>query len=317
MIQQQIIKYLTVFISFIISYISLWFLSLPILLVLYFVVVILVENTNLLNYEVGYVLVYIIFFMPILFAIYKFIQITFMNIEKLISTELTQSNESIIKLDMNKNYQDETNNKIIKAVTEAKKDLKCKKDIIIYRIQSNIFNAYAMSNFKKESVIAVYDGLVSSTTNEQLKSIIGHEIGHINNNDSLLKLISFAVQYNMPKFQEYSNTIMQTIQGVANKIPLLGVFVMFYGLFYQLISVLISLIMNINRFLQNFGYKQAEYIADSNGAKATSPQIMVDSLELIKKLEDEQKKENNSLLMILLSEHPSTENRIKQLEKGL
>ena len=72
---------------------------------------------------------------------------------------------------------------------------------------------------------------------------------------------------------------------------------------------------HINNMIQHFGYKQFEYIADNIGAKVTNNQTMIDTLTLMKDLEDKNKSDVN-ILMTLLSEHPKTENRIKKLKEG-
>ena len=75
-------------------------------------------------------------------------------------------------------------------VNEVRSQLNCKMDINILRVKSNIFNAYAMSNLKGQAAIVVYDGLYNSLSFEALKSVIGHEMGHIINKDTIFKATS-------------------------------------------------------------------------------------------------------------------------------
>ena len=95
----------------------------------------------------------------------------------------------------------------------------------------------------------------------------------------------------------------------------LGLFFLFYNLAYRLLVTITDLVLYINNMIQYFGYKQFEYIADNIGAKVTSNKIMIETLTIMKDLEDENKSDVN-ILMTLLSEHPKTENRIKKLKEG-
>jgi Zn-dependent protease with chaperone function len=200
-------------------------------------------------------------------------------------------------------------------VNEVRSQLNCKMDINILRVKSNIFNAYAMSNLKGQAAIVVYDGLYNSLSFEALKSVIGHEMGHIINKDTIFKLFNFSFQYNIVRFKNYSFIIMNFIQKMSNSIPFLGLFFLIYNLAYRLLVTITDLVLYINNMIQYFGYKQFEYIADNIGAKVTSNKIMIETLTIMKDLEDENKSDVN-ILMTLLSEHPKTENRIKKLKEG-
>lgn len=175
---------------------------------------------------------------------------------------------------------------------------------------------FAISNIKGDSVITVFDGIYHSMPKEEFKAVIGHELGHIINKDSLFKVINFAFQINIVKFKNYSFTVMNTIQNISNKIPFLGFLVLMYNLSFRIIVFIIDMIIKINELIMIFSYKQAEYIADSIGAKSTNKQTMINSLTIIKEMENNNHNQQ-SFLMNLLSEHPKTQNRINKLNKGI
>ena len=315
MIQVYLSKYLALILSFLILSISLWVISFPVLILLNYVLIYLTKYERIINYNLAYYINILIFLLPIIFTIMTTLKIVFTDIIVLIKNELLNEEDEIIILDLNKTHKDSTSNDIVKIVNEVKSKLNCKMDINVLRVKSNIFNAYAMSNLKGQAAIVVYDGLYNSLSLEALKSAIGHELGHIINKDTIFKLLNFSFQYNIVRFKKYSFIIMNFIQNMSNKIPFLGWFFLIYNLAYRLLVAITDLVLYINNMIQHFGYKQFEYIADNIGAKVTNNQTMIDTLTLMKDLEDKNKSDVN-ILMTLLSEHPKTENRIKKLKEG-
>ncbi len=315
MIQVYISKYLSLILSFFILSISLWVISLPVLMLLNYLLIYLTKYEKLISYSLAHQINMVIFLLPIIFTIVTTLKIVFTDILVLIKDELLKEEDEIIILNLNETYKDLTSNDIVKMVNEVRSQLNCKMDINILRVKSNIFNAYAMSNLKGQAAIVVYDGLYNSLSLEALKSAIGHELGHIINKDTIFKLFNFSFQYNIVRFKKYSFIIMNFIQNMSNNIPFLGLFFLIYNLAYRLLVAITDLVLYINNMIQHFGYKQFEYIADNIGAKVTNNQIMIDTLTLMKDLEDKNKSDVN-ILMTLLSEHPKTENRIKKLKEG-
>ncbi|MCT7471179.1 M48 family metalloprotease [Aliarcobacter cryaerophilus] len=315
MIQVYISKYLSLILSFFILSISLWVISLPVLMLLNYLLIYLTKYEKLISYSLAHQINMVIFLLPIIFTIVTTLKIVFTDILVLIKDELLKEEDEIIILNLNETYKDLTSNDIVKMVNEVRSQLNCKMDINILRVKSNIFNAYAMSNLKGQAAIVVYDGLYNSLSFEALKSVIGHEMGHIINKDTIFKLFNFSFQYNIVRFKNYSFIIMNFIQKMSNSIPFLGLFFLIYNLAYRLLVTITDLVLYINNMIQYFGYKQFEYIADNIGAKVTSNKIMIETLTIMKDLEDENKSDVN-ILMTLLSEHPKTENRIKKLKEG-
>jgi len=315
MIKVHLSKYISLVASFFILSISLWIISLPLLIVLNYLLIYLTKYEGMINYNSAYYINILIFLLPIIFTMMTTLKIVFTDIIILIKNELLKENDETISLDLNKIYKDSTNYDIVKIVNEVKCKLNYKRNINIIRVKSNIFNAYAMSNLKGQSVIVIYDGLYNSLSFEELKSVIGHELGHIINKDTISKLFNFSFQYNIMKFKKYSSMVMNFIQNLSNKIPFLGLLFLIYNLVYRLLVIIIDIVLYLNNMVQHFGYKQCEYIADNMGAKVTNNQIMINTLSIMKGLEDKNISDVN-ILATLLSEHPKTENRIKKLKEG-
>jgi heat shock protein HtpX len=256
---------------------------------------------------------YLNLFFPLIVTALWFLKVSREDVGDIITNELAQSG---VAIKIFKDGSNELEKRVLKATNEAKQTLNCKNDISLYIIKEDIFNAFAISNLKKESAIAVYEGLINSTSDEQLKAIIGHEIGHIMNKDSLYKLLHYATQSIMPLIIHYSDLALAYTNKVLINIPYIGLLAVLYRISYHITVWIISAVMKLNSFIQILSYKQSEYLADFMGAKATSSGSMVDTLELIKTMEASIGIEKRTALASLLAEHPSTENRIKNIRKG-
>lgn len=312
MFKNQIIKYVSIAVSFIVSNIALFILAIPALMAFHKINKYFYKN-GMWGEGIYTFLELITLFGPLLFTIYWFYKISSSKIKNIVEKELSENGETI---EIRGEGNNELEKNIVRAAKEAKEALGYDKDVALYIIKENEFNAFAISNIKKESAIVVYEGLAMNTNYEQLKSIIGHELGHIINKDSLNKLLYFATQSTMSLVIRICDGLMAMAQNLTSSIPFVGIFVLIYRLAYQITVGIVNIAIKLNSLLQIYSYKQAEYIADLNGAKATSNATMINALELIKSIEASSGSHKRTALASLLAEHPSTDNRIKNLKMG-
>lgn len=305
-------KWLALALSFSTSLFSLYFFTFPILFVATILVLFFAEAFPSLA---GFLSLGIIFG-PFILVVYKFYSITNERIIDLIITELAIQGDAIV-LDINKSYEDPLNEKIKNAFLKAKKALNFDThDVLLVRATDNNFNAFALSNLKKESAIVVFDGVAHSLNDDQLQAVVGHEIGHIMNHDSSQKVLMFASQYYIPYAKYYSAIVSQKIVELSerydSRLSLLLTLLLFV---YKLYSYAIIFALWITNFINAFAYKQAEYLADYHGAKSSSYASMIEALQIIQRIEESYTDHHESILLKMLAEHPETSKRIKYLEE--
>lgn len=154
-------------------------------------------------------------------------------------------------------------------------------------------NAFAAGTRQDNAVVAFSKGAIEKLDKEQFEALIGHELGHIANNDMARMTYARAVQEALTWFLVFRN-----LKAFARV------------LFTPLSE------LELLRFSRS-----REYRADAIGALLTTPQAMIGVLAAI--MDDEQKPERNrkwlANLMIranafsLFSTHPPLEKRIAAL----
>lgn len=216
------------------------------------------------------------------------------------------------EIDLNKESDKSTTEKIRVAFNNAKEQLNLKDDVILIRSKEEIFNAFAISNLNGNAVV-VFDGLAKSISQKELQAVIGHELGHIKNKDSLHKMIDFSIVYYVPYVQYATDVFATKLHNLFSGIPLLPLFTLPLVLASRIMFFILNLLNKILNFIRAFSSKQAEHLADYAGMISSPENSMIEALEVIKNIEDSQKS-NESLLMRALAEHPATEKRIDYLK---
>ena len=303
-------------VSFAATYFAFMLVSTPIIIVATLVLAKILVEMQLGPFLATLLLNGIVMGVPLGLIIYKYRQIMNRDITSLVTEELSTDGD-IIVIDTDSVAEDATSEKIRSAFLKAKEKLGFHKtDVLLIRLSDDVFNAYALSNSKQEAAIVVYDGLADNVSEEHLQAVIGHEIGHIMNRDSQLKMALYASQYYIPSAVYYADTLNIKVHNflASFKNAFVTLISMIWVLTYRIMITLVNLGMWVVHAVTAFGNKQSEYIADHSGANASSRESMIGVLELIDSLEQRQEKTTvRSALLQVLAEHPKTQNRIDNL----
>lgn len=157
-------------------------------------------------------------------------------------------------------------------------------------------NAFACGIEQAEAMLIFTSGAIKKTTPEQFEAIIGHELGHIANNDMQRMTYAHGIQQGLSWFLIF--------RGLKNLVR---------WLFTPLSEMLV---MRMSR--------EREYYADAIGAYLTSPEAMAGVLETIEKNKGLPTKPYKDFAKFMLKAddfglfrtHPPTSQRIQALQKG-
>ena len=190
----------------------------------------------------------------------------------------------------------------------------------LYFVDTPIPNAFATGHNKDNAVVAVTRGITEILTDNELKAVIGHELGHVKNNDMLVSTIAA--------------TLGGAISGIAqmamffgggddeNRNPIATIAMMILA---PLAAMMIQMAVSRSR----------EYGADDHGAALMgSGKDLASALRKLDELRPAidnvrptpaQESTNHLMFMnmfnaqgmgVLFSTHPATEARVERLQHG-
>lgn len=193
----------------------------------------------------------------------------------------------------------------------------------VYVIEDDQPNAFATGMEPEKASVAVTTGLLNRLNRSEIEGVIAHEVAHIQNYDSRLKVTTFAmgsflvlighVLYRSGYFSggrrsrnDSGNTALLGL--------LLGMVILAFG---RTFATLIQMWVSRNR----------EYLADATAAEMTrNPQALASALRKISHMDPSEVADSSMSAMYfynpfketgdsIWSTHPSTANRIKALMK--
>jgi len=150
-----------------------------------------------------------------------------------------------------------------KLVDEVKEKVGIKGKVIALRV-SGPPNAFAYGNFIFGRRVAVSESLINMLSEEELKAVIGHELGHHLHKDTVITLL-FSIIPSVIYYLGYSMVIRSINREENNILPLL------VGLGLVIVSFLVQLLVLAFSRLR-------EYYADYVGAKYVSKEAMQSAL---------------------------------------
>ena len=301
---KKTIKIFSILLTYFVSLIVLYLISMPFIYIGSTIILILNDNKNLFYLIIGILIV----LLPIILLTF----FTFKELKKSIldflNEELEVDNENVEFYIVNENQlKDIYDKKLLNYIKDIKRKLNYQKEVLIIRARnSNIVNAFAISNLSGEAIV-VYDGILKNFTEGEIKAILGHEFGHLKNRDSLYKIMIYSMNYVYP----YIDRLNYTVINFLKNIPYINLLALIFVINDSLIKVLNRfLVVPLITVILQFSSRQAEFLADEIGARVTMPKYMINALKRIS--ENEQK--NDNLLMKILSTHPPTQKRIEYLK---
>jgi len=192
----------------------------------------------------------------------------------------------------------------------------------VYVIEDDQPNAFAAGLKPENAKVAVTTGLLERLNRAEIEGVIAHEIAHIQNYDSRLKVTTFALGgllvllgHVLIRQSWFRGGGSDSSKGVAILTSVIIGFVIL--LFGRIIA----------RLIQFWVSRKREYLADTTAAEITrNPQALASALEKISGMEPSDSADSSMSSMYfvnpfkkdgdsLWSTHPSTENRIKELNK--
>jgi heat shock protein HtpX len=182
-------------------------------------------------------------------------------------------------------------------------------------------NAFATGPSKKNALVAVSSGLLSSMREEEVRAVLGHEISHVANGDmvtlTLIQGITNAFALFLSRIIAYVLAITLSKGDTNETFPST-----MYFAFAVIFDILFTLLGSI--VVAAFS-RWREYRADAGGAKLTGKSNMIAALRRLEAGSEVQDNHTPSLdtlkisqpsgLLTLFASHPSIERRIKRLEE--
>lgn len=192
----------------------------------------------------------------------------------------------------------------VDAMTNSSRPIK------VYVLYSRVINAYAISGSGNKGYIVVTAGLLEILNEEELRFVLGHEIGHVESGDSRANLV---VMSGLSSFIHLMNIIAA---GHRSMTKLFNIFIMFRILTiipYKMVTVFLIVInkatkISIQAFrLLDAGFsRRMEYQADARGVEYSNKDA---AISVLQKLGDK----SFSLIPNVLATHPKARKRIKNL----
>lgn len=139
----------------------------------------------------------------------------------------------------------------------------------VYFLNMNVMNAFATGRSPKHSAIAVTRMLLDSLNEDEIKAVLGHELSHVKNRDTLISTVSATL---------------------AGTITMLTRLAWYSGMFVskdrdnsagEAISMMLLLILTpiLALIIRLAISRTREFSADNGGAQLSTPKAMISALE--------------------------------------
>lgn len=183
-------------------------------------------------------------------------------------------------------------------------------------------NAFATGWNRNNALIAVSTGLLDSMTEDEIKAVLGHEIGHVANGDMItLSLIQGVLNTFVMFFARivghFAATLFKDESGHISYLAMIIVTIITEILFGILASIIVM-----------WFSRKREFHADKDGAHLASKQGMIHALERLKQFQEHPSDmpsemvafgingESKMAFIRLFMSHPPLEDRIQALKES-
>jgi len=181
-------------------------------------------------------------------------------------------------------------------------------------------NAFATGASQNSSLIAFSAGLVNKLNDDELASVAGHEMSHIQNGDMVTMTLLTGIANTFVMF--FARVLAIAISVAMRDNDRRGGGLGYMG--YWLLVILLENVLMLLAYIPICYFSRwREYRADSGAARLTSPHAMINALLRIESAY-QQTPEKDSYAMAkisnhrkasLYSTHPSIEDRVKRLQQ--
>lgn len=197
----------------------------------------------------------------------------------------------------------------------------------VYIIDSDVPNAFAVGLNPKRAAVAVTTGLLARLDRDELQGVIGHEIGHISNRDTLFmtlagvtmgSIIILADFYLRGMYFGMGNRSRNSSKGGGQAAAIMFVIALLFAILAPILAQLLYFACSRKR----------EYLADASSAQFTRyPEGLASALLKISSFQGKGLKVNKAVAPMftvnplsaagsrssIFSSHPPTEDRIRVL----
>lgn len=184
---------------------------------------------------------------------------------------------------------------------------------------SHLPNAFATGWNKNNALVAVSTGLLHRMDKEQVKAVLGHEIGHVANGDMVTLALIQGVVNAFVMF--FARIIGNTVDRVVFKNEENGP-----GIAYYVTTIIAEIVLSIlASVIVAWFSRRREFRADQAGAELVSPQAMISALASLQQSYEEPSELNGELVAFgirgegkfsaLFASHPPLDVRINALRQ--
>ena len=172
------------------------------------------------------------------------------------------------------------------------------------------------------NTIGLTGGVLATASDEELKGIISHEVGHISHYDFVYQVLLFSMESFGYRCLYGIFLIPALIFGIIGSmvfalVPALGfVGELIAKIWWAVYKLLHRIIYGISRIADVNINKYAEYRCDTYAVRYGCGEGLLSFLRRLKRTEDVYS-ERPTFTEYIMSTHPSTERRIERLEKLL
>ncbi len=192
----------------------------------------------------------------------------------------------------------------------------------VYIINDSAPNAFATGRDPKHAIVAATTGLIDMMDDNELESVMAHEMGHVKNYDIRISMITFGLVSAVGLITDMAlrMTMFGNDRDNDNNSPVMIVVGVIALILAPIIAVVIQMAIS----------RQREYLADATSAMTTRhPDSMISALEKLKSNGKPMRRQNPAAAHLFISNplkassfgkifstHPPIDDRIARLRKN-
>ncbi len=192
-------------------------------------------------------------------------------------------------------------------------------DVAVFPMQQA--NAFATGWNRNKALVAISSGMLERYSKDEIRAVMGHEIGHVANGDMVTLTLIQGVLNTFVLF------FARIIGHVVDRVVLRNE--QGYGIGYFVVTIVMQIVFSIIAAMIVMWFsRRREFVADEAGARLGSKAGMISALRHLKaesKVPDQMPESMNAFgitsgkrqgLKALFMSHPPLEDRIKALEES-